>query len=178
MGLTPAQRKTKVAKLKEQHEDYFQTEGKKNALYIPKMAYRPSGKDELHISFFPSELENEVDIYTEFVSIDYDTEDPKRTLYLHKYNPHWKSEYELITSNSGFVRHMIPASELKVVNDAATKAISKFSTSTIGKEKPEVSTIFDLPNPEETPSSALVDKLEDINQTLIILTKVINKLIK
>ena len=70
---------------------------------------------------------------------------------------------------------MIPASELKVVNDAATKAISKFSTSTIGKEKPEVSTIFDLPNPEETPSSALVDKLEDINQTLIILTKVINK---
>jgi len=178
MGLTPAQRKTKVAKLKEQHEDYFQTEGKKNALYIPKMAYRPSGKDELHISFFPSELENEVDIYTEFVSIDYDTEDPKRTLYLHKYNPHWKSEYELITSNSGFVRHMIPASELKVVNDAATKAISKFSTSTIGKEKLEVSTIFDLPNPEETPSSALVDKLEDINQTLIILTKVINKLIK
>ena len=179
MGLTPTQRKTKVAKLKEQHIDYFKIEGKANALYIPKMAYRPSGKDELHVSFFPSELDNEQDIYTEFVSIDYDSEDPKRTLYLHKYNPHWKSEYELITSNSGFVRHLIPASELKVVNDAAVKAISKFSTSTIEKEKLEiVTTIFDLPDPDETPSSALIDKLEDINQTLIILTKVINKLIK
>jgi hypothetical protein len=28
-----------------------------HALYIPKMAYRPPGKDELHVSFFPSELE-------------------------------------------------------------------------------------------------------------------------
>ena len=93
MGLTPAKRKEKVAKLREEHEDYFQTEGKLNALYIPKMAYRPSGKDDLYVSFFPSELGNEQDIYTEFVSIDYDSEDPKRTLYLHKNNPHWKEEY-------------------------------------------------------------------------------------
>jgi len=56
MGLTPAERKAKVTKLREEHEDYFQTEGKINALYIPKMAYRPSGKDELHVSFFPSEI--------------------------------------------------------------------------------------------------------------------------
>ena len=34
MGLTPAERKKKVAKLREEHEDYFQTEGKINALYI------------------------------------------------------------------------------------------------------------------------------------------------
>ena len=33
------------------------------------------------LAFFPSELEKEEDIYTEFVSIDYDSEDPKRTLY-------------------------------------------------------------------------------------------------
>ena len=32
------------------------------------MAYRPSGKDELHVSFFPSELQKDKDIYTEFVS--------------------------------------------------------------------------------------------------------------
>ena len=38
MGLTPDQRKKKVAKLREEHEDYFQTEGNINALYIPKMA--------------------------------------------------------------------------------------------------------------------------------------------
>ncbi len=173
MGLTPSERKIKVAKLKEQHEDYFQTEGKINALYIPKMAYRPSGKDELYISFFPSELEKEIDVYTEFVSIDYDSEDPKRTLYLLKYNPHWKSEYELITSNSGFQRHMVPVNELKVINDITSRGKSiieepKF-VADIGK------TLFDLPNPDEGSTTVLVDKLEEINQTLITLTKVINK---
>jgi len=137
------------------------------------MAYRPSGKDELYRSFFPSELEKEIDVYTEFVSIDYDSEDPKRTLYLLKYNPHWKSEYELITSNSGFQRHMVPVNELKVINDITSREKSiieepKF-VADIGK------TLFDLPNPDEGSTTVLVDKLEEINQTLITLTKVINK---
>ena len=115
--MTPAERKKRVAKLREEHEDFFQKNGIINALYIPKMAYRPTGKDDLHVSFFPSELEKGRDIYTEFVSIEYETEDPKRTLYLIKHNPHWKEEYELITSSSGFERHIIPVSELKVMND-------------------------------------------------------------
>ena len=72
------------------------------------MAYRPTGKDDLHVSFFPSELEKNVDIYTEFVSIDYESEDPKRTLYLVKYNPHWKDEYEMITSSSSSVKIITP----------------------------------------------------------------------
>tara|TARA_R110002124_G_scaffold223652_1_gene388937 strand:+ start:75 stop:605 length:531 start_codon:yes stop_codon:yes gene_type:complete len=173
MGLTPSERKLKVAKLKEQHEDYFQTEGKINALYIPKMAYRPSGKDELYISFFPSELEKEIDVYTEFVSIDYDSEDPKRTLYLLKYNPHWKSEYELITSNSGFQRHMVPVNELKVINDITSREKSIIEEP---KFVADISkTLFDLPNPDGGSTTVLVDKLEEINQTLITLTKVINK---
>ena len=162
MGLTPQERKQKVASLREEHEDYFQTEGIVNALYIPKMAYRPSGKDELHVSFFPSEFEKGEDIYTEFVSIDYDTEDPKRTLYYHKHNPHWKEEYEMITSNSGFQRHIIPVSELKVVNDVTSrgKAIIDFANP-------------DLPNPVETTQTApsltsadLIKALSEINATL------------
>ena len=171
MGLTPEQRKTKVAKLREEHEDYFQTEGKINALYIPKMAYRPTGKDDLHVSFFPSELEKSEDIYTEFVSIDYESEDPKRTLYLHKYNPHWKDEYEMITSSSGFQRHIIPVSELKVINDVTSRSGSQI----IDFANPN------LPNPDEnivSEDSKLIDKLEDINQSIITLTKVISKLIK
>ena len=157
MGLTPEQRKIKVAKLKEEHEDYFQTEGKINALYIPKMAYRPTGKDDLHVSFFPSELEKNEDIYTEFVSIDYESEDPKRTLYLVKYNPHWKDEYEMITSSSGFQRHIIPVSELKVINDVTSRSGSQI----IDFANPN------LPNPDEnivSEDSKLIDKLEDINQ--------------
>ena len=117
MAITTVERKSRISKLKETHDSYFQLEGNKNALYIPKMAYRPSGKDELYITFFPSELEKEKDIYTEFVSIDYISEDPKRTLYLINHNPHWKTEYEIITSNSGFQRHMIPVSELIVIRN-------------------------------------------------------------
>ena len=172
MGLTPDQRKTKVVKLREEHENYFQIGGNINAQYIPKMAYRPKGKDELHVSFFPSELEKEEDIYTEFVSIDYDSEDPKRTLYLHKYNPHWKAEYELVTSGSGFQRHLIPVNELKVINDVTSRNDNHPIQPIISKS---TTTLFDLPNPDGNSPSALVDKLEEINQTLITLTKVINK---
>ena len=135
--MTPSERREKVAKLREEHQDYFD-KNSLDAVYIPKMAYRPSGKDDLYVSFFPSELEKGEDIYTEFVSIDYESEDPKRTLYLHKYNAHWKEEYELITSNSGFERHLIPVSELIVIND-------------ITNRKEETKTIFDLedlPNPD------------------------------
>ena len=136
--MTPAERKKRVAKLREEHEDFFQKNGIINALYIPKMAYRPTGKDDLHVSFFPSELEKGRDIYTEFVSIEYETEDPKRTLYLIKHNPHWKEEYELITSSSGFERHIIPVSELKVMNDVTDR------------EEKKIASIddFTIPNPE------------------------------
>jgi len=183
MAITPTERKQRISNLKKEHEFYFQTEDKTNVLYIPKMAYRPSGKDELHVSFFPSELEKDQDIYTEFVSIDYESEDPKRTLYLIKYNPHWKSEYELITSNSGFQRHLIPVSELKVINDVTNRNKNKLSTAgmqkkPLNKTVSKATDLFNLTDPDETPSSSLVDKLEEINQTLITLTKVITKLIK
>ena len=151
--MTPSERKAKVAKLKEEHEDYFQTIGNTNPLYIPKMAYRPPGKDELHVSFFPSELQKEEDIYTEFVSINYDSEDSKRTLYCHKYNAHWKEEYELVTSSSGFERHLIPVSELQVINDVT----SRKSTASIFE-------LDDLPNPDDDKddSSGLVKVLTRI----------------
>jgi len=120
-SMTPQERKTKVLELRKEHEPFLTEIGRKDALYIPKMAYRPTGKDELHISFFPSELQKSKDIFTEFVSIDYDSEDPKRTLYALKHNPHWAEEYEVVTSSSGFERHIIPVSELKVLNDVTDR---------------------------------------------------------
>ena len=119
--MTPQERKAKVQELRKEHEDYFQKMGIINALYIPKMAYRPSGKDELHVSFFPSELQKGKDIYTEFVSIEYDSEDPKRTLYLLRHNADWAEEYEIITSSSGFERHIVPVSHLNVINDVTDR---------------------------------------------------------
>ncbi len=157
--MTPAERKKRVAKLREEHEDFFQKNGIINALYIPKMAYRPTGKDDLHVSFFPSELEKGRDIYTEFVSIEYETEDPKRTLYLIKHNPHWKEEYELITSSSGFERHIIPVSELKVMNDVTDR------------EEKKIASIddFTIPNPET--ERDMLDVLKGIERALLSISK-------
>jgi len=156
--MTPQERKAKVLELRKEHEDYFQTSGNINALYIPKMAYRPSGKDELHVSFFPSELQKGKNIFTEFVSIEYDSEDPKRTLYLLKHNAHWEEEYEKVTSSSGFERHIVPVSELKVMNDITDRS----------KVKETVNII----NPDER---GVVDVLKGIERALLSINQKLNK---
>ena len=43
MSITTAERKQRVSTLREEHEAYFIKKSTPNALYIPKMAYRPSG---------------------------------------------------------------------------------------------------------------------------------------
>jgi hypothetical protein len=157
--MTPQERKAKVLELRKEHQNYFEKSNNTNALYIPKMAYRPSGKDELHVSFFPSELQKSKDIFTEFVSIDYNSEDPKRTLYLLKHNPHWAEEYEIVTSNSGFERHIVPVSELKVINDVTdrNKPI----------KEPEL-----VKNPE---NREIVDVLIGIERALLSINQKLNK---
>ena len=156
--MKPEERKAKVKELRMEHENYFQTIGNINALYIPKMAYRPSGKDELHVSFFPSELQKGRDIFTEFVSIEYDSEDPKRTLYFLKHNAHWAEEYETVTSSSGFERHIVPVSELKVINDVTDRS----------KVKETVS----LTNPDERD---VVDVLKGIERALLSINQKLSK---
>lgn len=136
--MTPTERKSKVLELKKEHEDYFNDNNLKDALYIPKMAFRPRGKDDLHVSFFPSELKKEQDIYTEFVSMSYDCEDPKRTLYYIKHNPFWSEEFEVHESNSGFQTHLIPVSDLKPLKDITSKV-----------KKDIIDIDFNIPNPDE-----------------------------
>ena len=165
--MTPQERKDKVAKLREEHEDYFLKSRIKNALYIPKMAYRPGGKDELHVSFFPSELEKNKDVYTEFVSIEYDSEDPKRTLYLIKHNPHWKEEYELIKSSSGFERHLIPVSELKAINDVVSRGYTASVEAGLSP-KSEIN----LTNPDKRD---IVDVLIGIEKALLSINQKLSK---
>lgn len=115
--LTADEKKAAIASLFADHESYFKDNNIQDPVFIPKMAYRPSGKDELHIGFFPNELKLGVDIYLEFVSNIYEPEDVKRTLYKFTFNPYWEEEYELIKSSAGFERHMVPVSELKIIKD-------------------------------------------------------------
>ena len=156
--MTPQERKIKVLELRKEHEDYFQTNGNINALYIPKMAYRPSGKDDLHISFFPSELQKGKDVFTEFVSIEYDSEDPKRTLYLLKYNADWAEEYEIITSSSGFERHIVPVSHLLIMNDVTDRS--------------KVQETINITNPDER---EIVDVLIGIERALLRINQKLSK---
>jgi len=162
--MTPEDRKHKVKELSTEYNKYFETL-KHDYQYVPKMAYRPTGKDELHISFFPSELQKGKDIYTEFVSIDYESEDTKRTLYLWEYNAHWEEEYELIESSSGFQRHIIPVAELKVISD-------------INSRNPKVEKILEfkeLPDPDQS-GEGIEFQLKRIADQLEVLSYYVKKM--
>lgn len=107
----------KVANLRQKHQPYFDEKGIPGAVFFPKMAYKPRGKDELYVGFFATEFKREVDVYTEFVSGEYYPEDVNRTLWVWNYNPHWEEEYETTEPNSlGHVRYLVPVSELVKVN--------------------------------------------------------------
>ena len=65
------------------------------------------------MGFFKSELSKGEDIYTEYVSIALESEDPTRTLYKWSYNSFYDEEYETTDANAnGHVRYLIPVSEL------------------------------------------------------------------
>jgi hypothetical protein len=110
----------KVQELRKFHQATFDALGKPNAEFIPKMAYIPKGMDELHIGFFASELSRGVDFFTEFVNKDLLPEDPKRQLYLWKYNPYWQTEYPEVQSGT-YIFSMVPVTELYKVDIPETK---------------------------------------------------------
>jgi hypothetical protein len=108
-------KKTKISLLLDHHRPMLNKMGITNPNYCPKMAYMDRG--ERVVSFFPSEIERGEDIYTEFVSRDYDSEDETRTLYKWKYNPHYASEYRVTEPHSAnhTIRYIIPVAELFAV---------------------------------------------------------------
>jgi hypothetical protein len=137
----------KVANLREKHQPYFEEKGIPGAVFFPKMAYRPRGKDELYVGFFATEFKRECDVYTEFVSNEYYPEDVNRTLWVWKYNPHWEEEYETTEPNTlGHVRYLVPVSELLKVNTAQqeTKKVSADSFDSFGLGLVEDAPISDM----------------------------------
>lgn len=113
----PTDRREKLAKMREYHQPYFDAAGVPKAYFYPKLAYRPEGKDELHLGFFPSEMEKATDIYVEFASNRYEPEDPERNLYVWKYNPHYEEEYDKTEPGAnGAWRYLIPLAELKKID--------------------------------------------------------------
>ena len=126
--LAPEERKKRIQDLYEFQMEKFMQENVSEPLFIPKMAYKPAMKDEKHITFFASELERAEyydvpkNVYTEFISSEYIPEDPKRTLYKWLFNPHWRTEYDLIEATESIQeRYMIPVSELRIVQQSVAQ---------------------------------------------------------
>jgi hypothetical protein len=103
----------KVRELRKAQQPVFDALDVPQAMYCPKMFYTPSGKSELYVSFFITELQRGQDIYTEMVSRDYNSEDNSRTLYRWNYNELWKTQYE--STGTTPERYLIPVSELEKV---------------------------------------------------------------
>lgn len=123
--ITPEERKQKIAELRKKHQPVFDSLGEPDALFYPKLAYRPEGKDDPHMAFFVSELRRGMDIYTEFVGAKCDSEDPDRTLWKWNYNPHWQEEYENTEmSDNGAVRYLVPVAELVKVKVAKNEKVN------------------------------------------------------
>jgi len=109
-------KKLKKENLKLYHKELFNKLNLSNPFYSPKMAYFD---DSVKIvSFFLSELQKEEDIYTEFVSRDYDSEDVNRVLYKWIYNPNYVNDYKTnaheqqVVENPHLLRYLIPVDEL------------------------------------------------------------------
>ena len=139
----PEDRRSKTAELRKAHQEYFEKAGISGAKFVPKLAYKPPGKDELFVGFFPNELRGGEDVYTEFASRDLEVEDPERNLYKWKYNPHWEEEYEKTEPGpSGSFRYLIPVIELVKVQK------NEFIQQAPIKTKIQTSIDFDLMNPD------------------------------
>ncbi len=107
----------RLKKLREYHQPTFDKLGLTNPTYIPKLFYRPFGKTELFIAFFPSEISKGEDIYTEAADKDFVSMDPERKLFKWRFNPHFEEEYEKTepSPGTGHIRYMVPVEELVLI---------------------------------------------------------------
>ena len=124
----PEDKREKLKKLREFHQKALDKLGASDALFIPKMAYRPYGKSDLHCGFFASELQKGEDIFLEFVSKELVPEDPARRLYKWTYNPHFAEEYDTTepTQGTGHVRYLIPVDELTLIKTDEEESLNDF----------------------------------------------------
>jgi len=145
---SPEDKKENLKKIKEFHKATIDKLGISDYSLLPKLAYKPAGKLEVHVSFFYSEISKGQDVYLEFTDRNNVPEDPERTLYLWKFNPHFEEEYEKTeAASNGQHRYLVPVEELKVIKKYSPEAM--INTEKEVKLKPALD--FSLPNPETDP---------------------------
>ena len=161
--MTPTERQERVKTLKKDQQKVFDAMGLKDVKYIPKMAHHVKGLQGIHMGFFESELSHGEDVYTEMIGINVESEDPSRTLYKYRSNPHFKEELAASEPNSKGtgVRYFIPLDELEVVKMPTKKVTTKkISTKkikeenviadTVPEDSSDINNLVDLPLSEMT----------------------------
>lgn len=160
------EKRERLKALREYQQPLLEAIGVPDAYYTPKMAYRPIGKNEIHVSFFYNELAKGTDIYTEFASRDYVPEDSQRRLYKWRFNPHFEEEYDKTESTENSegkkidVRYLVPVSELVLIK------YPEVETKEEAKKLKEIN--FDLMDPN---TDAPLDQLTIRDLAAILLKK-------
>lgn len=150
---TPQERKEATAELRKKQQPIFDALGISDAKYIPKMAHHVSGLNGIHMGFFESELSHGEDVYTEMVSIMMESEDPTRTLYKYRNNPHFKDE--LVPSDNEITkstRYYVPMDELEVVTMPTKKKAGR----------PRKAKVEDVEEKKAPIRTIIVDSTEDL----------------
>ena len=137
--------------------------------FIAKSAWAPPG-EALKMQFFPNELKQGRDIYTELSDFNAVSEDPTHTLYKLKHNPFYAEEYPLEqkTSKSGndYEVYVVPIEELLAIDKKTGKEIPYNAYQDYLKNPPEEEEVetkpADFPNfAEEYLDVGLKKKEED-----------------
>jgi hypothetical protein len=118
MAYTKIDRTEMTAKLRQKHQATFDALDESKAMFIPKMVHNVKGHKELGkcAGFFESELKELVNVYTEMVDINMDSEDNERRLFRIRPNPHFREEYATSEPNqNGDCRYFIPFDEFEEV---------------------------------------------------------------
>lgn len=121
---TIAERKKEIlAEMKKFHQPTFDYLKVSNPFFLCKLAYKNPSKEENIVALFLSEINRGVDIYIEFGDSMYVPQDPERRLYVYRYNPHFETEYEMVSSG-GIVRYLVPVEDLVHVKNNAPEEIA------------------------------------------------------
>lgn len=139
---TPQERKERTAELRKLHQPTFDALGIPDAVFIPKMAHHVKGLEGIHMGFFESELKTTV--YTEKVSMQLESEDPDRVLYMVRYNPYYETEYaKSKPMSNGNYRYFVPVDEMEIVNVTTKNSTKKKTTKVTIPKDPDADQPFD-----------------------------------
>ena len=134
-------RSTALTTLKKRHVNIFRKLGVDQPYFSVKLPYARKGKSECVVSFFPSELTAGDDIYIELTDGDYNPIYTEPVLYRLRYNPFFKTEYEMVppdpTKAKSYERYLVNFAELELVSGnpkehplagRSTQAVPQMST--------------------------------------------------